>query len=49
MKSAEGREKVVTWLKRLENHVAGRKPSEPMASYDTTWLWQELGLADPRK
>jgi hypothetical protein len=49
MKSAEGREKVVAWLKRLENHVARHKPPEPMADYDTKWLWQELGLKDLRK
>lgn len=49
IKSAEGREKVVAWLKRLENHVARHKPPEPMSDYDMKWLWQELGLKDLRK
>ena len=49
LKSAEGREKVVAWVKRLENHVARHKPPEPMADYDTKWLWQELGLTDLRR
>ena len=46
MKSAQGREKLVAWLKRLENHVARHEPPAPMAGYDTTWLWQELGIED---
>ena len=49
IKSAEGRKKVVAWLKRLENHIAGHKPPEPMADYDTKWLWRELGLTDVRR
>ncbi len=48
-KSAEGREKLVAWLKRLENHMAQHEPTEPMADYDVAWLWEELGVADLRK
>jgi len=48
MKSEKGREKLVTWLKRLENHIARHKPPEPMAGYDTTWLWEELRVTDLR-
>ena len=47
-KSAKGREKLVAWLKRLENIVARHKPPEPMAGYDTSWLWKELGIEDRR-
>ena len=48
MRSAQGRENLVAWLKRLENHVARHEPPAPMAGYDTAWLWQELGLKDLR-
>ena len=48
-KTAGGREKLVAWLKRLENHSAKHEPSVPMAGYDVAWLWEELGVADLRK
>jgi hypothetical protein len=48
MKSAKGRDKVVAWLKRMENIIARHKPPEPMAGYDTSWLWKELGIEDRR-
>ena len=48
-KTAKGREKLVAWLKRLENHLAKHEPSGPMAGYDAAWLWEELGVADRRK
>jgi hypothetical protein len=48
-KSAKGREKVVAWLKQLENHMARHEPPDPMAGYDTAWLWEELGLAEFRE
>ena len=41
--------RLVDWLKRLENHCAWRSPDDPMAGYDPTWLWQELGIADLRR
>ena len=47
--SAKGREKLVAWLKLLENHAAKRDPAEPMASYDLSWIWRELDVADLRK
>lgn len=47
--STEGREKLVAWLKGLENHMAGFQPPDPMANYDVTWLWDELGVADLRR
>ena len=43
-----GRVKVVAWLKYLENGAAQRAPGDPMATYDLSWLWAELGLADQR-
>jgi hypothetical protein len=49
VKTARGREKLVAWLKRLENQMAQHESSEPMAGYDVAWLWEELGVADLRK
>jgi hypothetical protein len=49
-KTSKGRAKVVAWLKTLENHLvrlADHKDS--MATYDVTWLWAELGIADLRR
>jgi hypothetical protein len=47
--TAEGRDKLVAWLKYLENHSAKHDPSEPMASYDFAWLWAKLGVTDLRR
>jgi hypothetical protein len=49
IKSKAGREKVIAWLKMLENHMAHMPPNDPMASYETLWLWEELGVADQRR
>ncbi len=48
-KSAKGREKLVARLKLLENHAVSHDPAEPMASYDLSWIWGELDIADLRK
>ena len=48
-KTAKGRVKIASWLKFLENRTAQQDPGDPMADYDLTWLWQELGVADLRK
>jgi hypothetical protein len=45
-----GRRKVVDWLKHIENQSkSGRQPDDPMASYDFTWLWRDLGLEKLRR
>lgn len=45
-----GRGKVAKWLKYLENGSAkSRGADDPMVSFDFTWMWQELGVADLRK
>jgi len=49
IKTAKGREKVIAWLKTIENHSAKMPKGDPMASYDFTWLWEELGLAEQRR
>jgi hypothetical protein len=48
-KSKTGREKLVAWLKRLENQNAGHDTEDPMASYDVAWIWEELGVSSLRK
>lgn len=47
-KSKKGLDKLVTWLKRLENQTARHDPDDPMASYDVTWIWEELDVSDWR-
>ena len=47
-KSKKGRDKLVTWLKLLENQTARHAPDDPMSSYDVTWMWNELGIYDLR-
>lgn len=50
VKTADGRNKVVDWLKHLENQSVGsRDPTDPMATYDLSWLWRELGIATLRR
>lgn len=45
----DGRRQVAQWLKGLENGIAHAKRSgNPMGTYDTTWMWEELGLTDLR-
>jgi hypothetical protein len=48
-KTADGREKLVAWLKYLENKSAQHAPGDPMANYDFAWLWIKLGIADLRR
>lgn len=49
VRTAEGRERVVAWLKHLENGSAGPDRNDPMASYDFGWMWRELGIAALRR
>ena len=45
-----GREKLVTWLKFLENRSGSQtNPTDPMATYDFGWLWRELGVENQRR
>jgi len=43
-----GREKVIEWLKMLENRSAGHGEG-PIAEYDFGWMWGELGLQEHRR
>ena len=50
VKTDAGRGKVVAWLKTLENHSANiADPNDPMATYDFSWLWAELGVSALRR
>lgn len=48
VRTAAGRDKVIGWLKMLENRSAGHGEG-PIADYDFGWMWVELGLQDHRK
>jgi hypothetical protein len=48
-RSAKGREKLVAWLKLAENSAARPSGGSPMAGYDVTWMWEELGIANLRR
>jgi len=49
VRSAKGREKVVAWLKILENGSARRPAGDPIGDYDFTWMWRELGITELRR
>lgn len=49
IKTKSGPAKVVAWLKMIENRIAHAPPDDPMASYETLWMWEELGVADQRR
>lgn len=44
-----GRVKVADWLKYIENGAAKSGTAEPMATYDFTWMWKELGVIELRR
>jgi hypothetical protein len=48
--SAKSRKKLVEWLKYIENQ-SGQQPNDadPMATYDFSWIWAELGVEHLRK
>jgi len=49
VKTAAGRDKVVAWLKYLENSSRRHSdPDDPLATYDAGWIWAELGLTERR-
>lgn len=49
-RSKAGREQLADWLKYLEN-LSGRQAGtdDPMATYDFSWIWHELGVEDLRR
>ena len=48
-RSKAGRERLVEWLKYLENGEARRASGEDQEPYDFEWMWQKLGITELRK
>ncbi len=48
VRSAAGREKVLRWLKLIENRSA-QHDDAAIGEYDFAWMWAELGLQDHRE
>ena len=50
VQTAAGRHRVAGWLKHLENRSSSQlDANDPMATYDFTWMWRELGIENLRK
>jgi hypothetical protein len=47
-RSKKGREKVIEWLKHLENNELRRATSQGQTPYDSRWMWDELKLGKHR-
>ena len=47
-RSKKGREKVIDWLKYLENSELHRAASQGQKPYDSSWMWDELKLTPYR-
>jgi hypothetical protein len=48
-KTENGQERLVDWLKLLENSTARQEAGSAMAAYDIGWMWNELGIANRRR
>jgi hypothetical protein len=48
VRSKQGREKVIEWLKLLENNEQRRAASQGEQPYDSRWMWDELKLGKHR-
>jgi len=48
-RTVEGREKVIDWLKYLENGEGRRAHREGTPPYDFSWMWRELGVLEERR
>ena len=48
-KTTKGREELVEWIKYIENMTARNEANPAMASYDMSWMWDELAIADYRR
>jgi hypothetical protein len=49
LRTENGRQRVIAWLKYLENGDARRAADTGEAPYDFSWMWKELGLAQERR
>jgi len=48
-RTVEGREKVIGWLKYLENGEGRRAHRQGTPPYDFSWMWRELGVLEERR
>jgi hypothetical protein len=48
LRTENGRQRVIAWLKYLENGEARRAAHTGETPYDFSWMWQELGLEQER-
>jgi len=46
-RSKTGRQKVIEWLKYLENNELHRAAEAGQEPYDSSWMWHELKLTSP--
>ncbi|MGH7829510.1 MAG: hypothetical protein ACREP8_04980, partial [Candidatus Binatia bacterium] len=49
VRGKKGKQKVVEWLKYLENQNARHGQKDIIGSYDFSWMWEELGIGERRK
>ncbi|MGA7872088.1 MAG: hypothetical protein WCA22_14470, partial [Candidatus Binatus sp.] len=49
VRTPEGRQKVIDWLKQLENGEARRARKDGTPPYDFSWMWRELGVLEERR
>jgi hypothetical protein len=49
VRTLKGRQKVIGWLKDLENGEGRRAQREGISPYDFSWLWHELGVLEERR
>jgi hypothetical protein len=47
--TGKGRKILVNWLKGLEKANAQHEPGSPIATYDLSWMWEELGVSKMRR
>jgi hypothetical protein len=43
-----GRQRVIGWLKSLENGESRRARKDGTSQYDFNWMWRELGVLEER-
>jgi hypothetical protein len=48
-KTARGRQRLVVWLRLLENGAARHASCTPMSDYDLSWMWEKLGVTELRR
>jgi len=49
VRTPEGRQKVIGWLKNLENGEGRRAKKDGTPPYDFSWMWCELGVLEERR